>query len=769
MRRSIFAAALFALSSPVLLAAQGTLIPRPCPVPQPPPCRDGRCPIVDPMPCPTFEAIVRTSSVVHASIVGRVVKYEVSETFLNRGGRVGEADYIFPLPKGAAFEDLKLSINGELVSGETLPADRARGIYEDIVRRMRDPALVEWMGAGMLRTRIFPIQPGEEKRVVVRFQSLLEREGNAVRVDYVRGTPPRAQRGGIMRRVDDDVDSRTGGDEESSNAFVLSWPRSTEYGDPYSPTHMLRTRDRDGARIATASGDGREVTILLPLRHPDATGVTVLAHRPGDEDGFALIAITPPATPRRTIPRDLTFVVDVSGSMRGDKLAQAKAAGRRLLESLGPQDRFRIIDFSTDVRYFREEWSPATTERVRAARRYLDDLRAEGSTNISGALDEALHTRPVDGRLPLVVFVTDGEPTVGERNPDAIAALAARQRGDNRIFAFGVSADVNATLIEQLALEGHGTAHFVRQGESVERAVSVLASRLTSPVVTGLRVRAEGITLRQLQPSGPVDLYAGQDLIVLARYDGDGTGRLRLEGHSPTGDVSWTTQARFPRRERNNPFVARLWAAQRLGWLAAEKRRHGGTSELDAEIRTLGETYGIPTEFSSYLVVEPGMRLARGQTDATLQSVVTAGAAPGASVDQSRRNAAAAPSAPPAAELRFEAAKSAAAQREMKSVAALDEVTSGSGAGLKRVGTRIFSLREKTWTDSRYVPGMPAVRVKAYSPLYFALVSRLDGLSEALVLGDRVIVAGRAVAIEIAPDGAERVDDTVVADLVRNW
>lgn len=768
MRRSLFVATVLAVLSPVLLLAQGTLIPRPCPVPQPPPCRDGRCPIVEPMPCPTFETILRTSSVVHASIVGRVVKYEVSETFLNRGGRVGEADYIFPLPKGAAFEDLKLSINGELVSGETLPADRARGIYEEIVRRMRDPALVEWMGAGMLRTRIFPIQPGEEKRVVVRFQSLLEREGNAVRVDYVRGTPPRAQRGGMMRPLIDDAASRTGGDEESSNAFSLTWPRGAEYGDPYSPTHLLRTRDRDGMRIATASGDGREVTVLLPLRRPDATGVTVLAHRPGDGDGFALIAITPPARPRRTVPRDLTFVVDVSGSMRGDKLTQAKAAGRRLLESLGPQDRFRIIDFSTDVRYFRDEWSPATPERVREARRYLDDLRADGSTNISGALEEALTARPADGRLPLVVFVTDGEPTVGERNPDAIAALAARQRGENRIFAFGVSADVNATLIEQLALEGHGTAHFVRQGESVERAVSLLASRLASPVVTGLRVRADGVTLRQMQPSGPVDLYAGQDLIVLARYDGEGTGRLRLEGHSPTGDVSWTTEARFPRRERNNPFVARLWAAQRLGWLAAEKRRNGGTTELDAEIRTLGETYGIPTEFSSYLVVEPGMKVARGQTDA-LQNVVTTGTSSGASIDLQRRDAAAAPSSPPAAELRFEAAKAAAAQREMKSVAALDSATSRNEAGTKRVGTRVFSLREKTWTDSHYVPGMRAVRVKAFSPLYFELVNRLDGLSEVLSVGDRVLVAGRAVAVEIAPDGAERVDGAVVAALVKNW
>jgi Ca-activated chloride channel family protein len=295
--------------------------------------------------------------------------------------------------------------------------------------------------------------------------------------------------------------------------------------------------------------------------------------------------------------------------MRGEKLQQAKAAGRRVLSSLGRNDRFRVIDFSTDVRDFREGWTPATESNLDAARRYLDALTAEGSTNISGALEEAFAIEPAHGRLPLVVFVTDGEPTVGERSPDAIAARVSRLRGGARLFTFGVSADVNATLIEQLALEGRGTAHFVRTGESVEHAVSLLATRLTSPVITDVRVRADGVTLRQLQPQLPVDLYAGQDLILLARYDGNGDATIRLDGQSAEGPVHWSTRASFPAHERSNPFVGRLWAAQRLGWLAAEKRKNGGTTELDAEIKSLGERFGIPTEFSSYLVVEPGMQI----------------------------------------------------------------------------------------------------------------------------------------------------------------
>src|SRR5213076_967404 len=162
----------------------------PCPVP--PPCRQGEpcvmrsCGIVSP-------DVVRQSSDVRVNLIDAVLRYEVTETFVNRGSRLGEADYIFPLPKGAAFQDLKLSINGEMVAGETMNAGEARRIYEEIVRRQRDPALVEWMGHGLLRARIFPINPGEEKRVVVRFQSVAEREGDALRVEYFRGASTSAR------------------------------------------------------------------------------------------------------------------------------------------------------------------------------------------------------------------------------------------------------------------------------------------------------------------------------------------------------------------------------------------------------------------------------------------------------------------------------------------------------------------------------------------------------------------------------------------------
>jgi Ca-activated chloride channel homolog len=471
----------------------------------------------------------------------------------------------------------------------------------------------------------------------------------------------------------------------------------------------------------------------------------MLANAPGNDDGFALITLSPPSIRPRPVPRDLTFVMDVSGSMSGEKIEQARAAGKQVLRTLSPMDRFRLIDFSSDVRTFRDDFSPATRENIHAAERYLDQLDAQGSTNISGALDEALSTRVQPGRLPIVLFLTDGQPTVGERDPSAIAASVAKRLGSRRVFTFGVGADLNVSLIEQLALEGRGTASFVRPDESVERAVGIVASRLTSPLVTDVRVHADGVRLLKMHPSGPVDIFAGEDLVILARYDGSGDAVVRFDGQTTSGPVSWTSRVNFPERTRDNPFVARLWATQRIGYLSAEKRKHGGSQEIDDEIRSLGERFGIPTEFSSYLVVEPGMNQRRqlGGTTSLQQTVAT--------------GAGSALNAPAPAAVQFEAAKSAAAQRSATSLSAADAASGvRDEANVRRVGTVTFVLRDGVWTDVRYKNSGAVLKVKPFSDAYFRVLELQPDLREPFSVGERAIIAGRTMAIELTPAGVER-------------
>ncbi len=729
----------FVLSMAFSLPLTAAAMPQIDRVDRPIPCVD--CPTCPPRtPCVRAAHIVRTSSRAVLTIDGRVVRYEITEQFVNRGSMVGETDYLLPLPARAAFEDLALSIDGEMVTGETMRADRARAIYEEIVRRQRDPALVEWMGQGLLRTRIFPIAPGEEKTVIVRFRAIADREGDALRLDY---RPP----------------IRTG-DDGARSTLEVRYAARGEFGRAFSPTHDLELGEQGSLRYARADRVRGVATVLVPVRAERSASVHMLTHAKSGEDGFVMITVAPPALNRTVTPRDVTFVMDVSGSMAGAKIEQARQAGRALLAGLNPADRFRVIAFSSEVSAFRDGWQAATTPNVRAAHRYLDGLRAEGSTNISGALEAALEESYTSGRLAVVLFLTDGAPTVGERNPDRIAALAQRLRGRQRLFTFGVGVDVNAALLEQLALSGRGTAQFVRPEEDVERAVSVVARRLTNPVATDLRVRVNGVRLERMQPTDAVDLFAGQEVTLFARYRGTArAATLTVEGSSVDGPVRWTTTGEFAARAPENAFIARLWAVQRVGWLSAERRRHGATAELDDELRALGTRYGIPTELTSYLVVEPGMQTGQPGNTSRRERRTPAGSVIGG-----------VGAAAPAPALMFEAAKAAADQRAVQNISQLDVAQEGFAGRQQFAMGRMFTQVDGEWQDA--VPtgqGTRIVRVAPFSAAYFALLDRLPALKEAFGLGERVAVQGRAVRLVLDAKGDTTLTAGTLDTIVRDW
>ncbi len=787
--------------------SQGMVVVRP-PICQPAPCAPNMSCIMPRCVLAVRPEVVRSSSHVHAELVDRVLRYEVTETFVNRGSRLGEADYLFPLPAGAAFQDLKLSINGELVAGEVLDAPQARGVYEEIVRRQRDPALVEWMGTGLLRARIFPILAGEEKTVVVRFQTVARREGDALRIDYTRpnsGCQPIQMACQPVIPVNGGVARSDGprGEQvaQDRNEFTLTYRSSDGFGAPYSPTHSLATEHDGNQRTVRVEGDAPDITILLPVPHSTAAAVSMLPYAPGDGPGFALITVSPPMVHAIPTPRDVTFVLDVSGSMSGPKIEQARAAGRDLLATLTPRDRFRLIDFSTDVRTFRDDYETASSEHVREAEQYLDQLEAYGSTNIEGALRRALERANGDGeahesdtveRLPIVLFITDGEPTIGEQSPDALVSQAARELGHARLFTFGLGADVNTSLLEQLALEGRGTAQFVRPDESVERAVSVVAHRLTDPVITDVALHADGVRLTEMLPETMVDLFAGQDLVLLGRYQGSGPAHLRFTGRTATGPITWTSDVTFPDRERANPFVARLWATQRIGYLEAARHKSGASPEIDSELRSLGERFGIPTELTSYLVREPIVAMTSQPMDASVHRQDAAAVplvAPAPTIENSLQGkvlrletqvvtgaavtGAGANGSPTAA---FTNAKAAAAARAATTLAAADSsATLAAGAAgataqaAQHVGDRTFVLHDSAWTDTRYHQGLRLVRVQAYSPAYFALVQAVPDLRSAFAIGERVLVAGRQVAVEVGTVGVTQLSDSDVVAVQAAW
>lgn len=688
---------------------------------------------------PVNTAISRVGSDVRTTIEGRIVRVEVEERFQNVGGGLAEGTYLYPLPGEAVFQNFSLWMGEQELRGEMMTADQARGIYEEIVRRKRDPALLTLAGHGLVRAQVFPIQPGETRKVVLRYTQLVERAGDALRIRYALGA-----RGG------------------TSGTWRLTVPDEGSYGTPYSPTHALTTR-RDHGRldITIDTREGGDIDLLLPLRR-GLVGTTVLTHAPGGEDGYAMLLLAPPATEEGpVVPRDLSLVVDVSGSMSGKKLEQAKAALTQALGTLHPADRFRLVAFSSGVRNFHDGWSPVTPATLREARAFIDALEADGGTNISGALDAVLGGAVAEDRLPLILFLTDGVPSVGETQPDRIAAQAAGRIGRSRVFTIGVGPDVNTYLLDRLAREGRGSAEYVAPEASVEVTVGALMGKLRRPALVNLRIVESPVRFEDLSPAQLPDLFFGEELVVFGRYHGQGSGAVVIEGERNGRRERFTAEASFPAVAGGNEFIPRLWASRRIGDLTRQIRLEGPSDDRIREVRDLGLRYGILTEYTSYLVQEPGMLAERRDVQPLNQAALS----PPASAPVAQTGQAAFDRARESGKL------SRASSLADAETAADDKLAAigGGSAELKRAGGRIFALRAGVWTDVNQRDSLRVLTVAPYSPAYFAVTRALPDLAASLSVGDSVLVAGRRASLQVAAGGREKLSEAEVREFVRGF
>jgi Ca-activated chloride channel family protein len=644
------------------------------------------------------------------------------------------------------FTNLSLFMGEQELRGEVLPADEARRIYEEIVRRKKDPALIELMGHGVLRARVFPIDPGAERRVILRYTQILGKDGDLLRMRYPRVV-------GIVPGSESRETSRPDYRSQRRHPFTLTIrvTGAERFATPYSPTHTIEVRERGRDELEIVhSGDAmaRDFELFLPLRE-SFVGASLVAHAAGGEPGYFMLLIAPPAHgDERQIPRDLTLLLDVSGSMSGVKIEQARDALDEILAGLRPDDRFRLITFSSFVRSFSEDFVRADAATLREARDYLSGVRAEGSTNIMDALREALEPEAERGRLSLIVFLTDGKPTVGETAPEAIAEAAERLRDGERVFAFGVGYDVNTYLLDRMAEGGRGSVSYVGPGDDVEQAVSSLTRKISFPALSDLRIVQAPADLEDYYPSPLPDLFYGEDLILFGRYRGDGSGRLVLEGMRAGETQRFTYAVELPRRENDNDFIPRLWAARKAGALTTQVRLHGADPEVIEEIRQLGLRYGIITEYTSYLVEEP---------------LLTMNQMPVVAMDRAMELAAA-----PAEATGDEAFKQAEASSRLRHAVALEEADAvvagvttpagraghGAASAVRHVGRKLFVLRDGTWTDMTFDDSLQVTELAPYSEAYFELARRLPAIRAYLALGDDLIIAGDGVALKLAADGA---------------
>ncbi len=478
----------------------------------------------------------------------QVAEVQVSQTFHNPGSIQIEAEYLFPVPEEGAIQNFVLLVDGQELPGKLLPKDEAKRIYEEIVRRRKDPALLEYMGRGLIRTRVFPIPPGADRKVTMRYTSLLPRDRNVVDFLYPLDTQK------FTRKPIEKLSLR------------ISIESKERLKSIYSPSHDVDI-DRDGDHHASLSLTEHNTIPqndfhLVYTLSEGAVGASVLSYRPSrGEDGYFLLLASPEIRDKarnpRHQPKTVIFVIDRSGSMSGKKIEQARDALKFVLDNLRDDDTFNIVAYDDRVESFKPELQRYDRETRKEALRFVENLYPGGSTNIDQALGTALEMIRDRDRPSYVLFLTDGLPTAGETKETAIAAHAREANREHaRIFSFGVGYDVNARLLDRLSGTNSGTTVYVKPDEDIEAHVARFYSKLTSPVLAHIEITFDGTDVNRTYPRDLPDLFEGGQLLWVGRYRDSGRSRVEIRGK--IGDD------REQHQRRGRPGSTRRGPPQRL-------------------------------------------------------------------------------------------------------------------------------------------------------------------------------------------------------------
>ncbi len=547
------------------------------------------------MPVPVARAYEIREVSIDARIRDQVAEVQVAQTFHNPGSVQIEAEYLFPLPEDAGVQNLVLMVDGHELPGRLLPKDEARRIYEEIVRTKRDPALLEYMGRGLFKTSVFPIPPGAERKVTLRYTQLCRRDRDVVEFLYPLGTQKHSSK--PIQKLTMNV--RIEGRDPIKSVYTPSFDASVS---------------RTGEREAKVTVERRDILPTSDFRlvytlAEGSLGATVLSYRPtGSEDGYFLLLASPQVKPvdARPLPKTVVFVIDRSGSMAGKKLDQAKNALQFVLNNLRDDDTFNIVAYDDRVESFKPELQRFSSEARREAERFVANIREGGSTNIDGALKAAMGMIPDDSRPNYVLFLTDGLPTAGETNELKIAENGrSANKVHARLFSFGVGFDVNARLLDRLSGGNGGTSEYVRPDEDIEAHVGAFYSKMTRPAFAGIAIELAGTDINRTYPRDVPDLFEGGQLVWVGRYRQPGKTTIRLSGRVGGEKRSFEFPAELAGSGSSGyDFVEKLWAVRRVGFIIDQIDLNGPNKELTDELVALSTRYGLLTPYTSFLADE---------------------------------------------------------------------------------------------------------------------------------------------------------------------
>ncbi len=695
---------------------------------------------------------------IEAVVENQVATTTAEQSFVNDTGSVLEGTYVFPLPKGASISDFYLYIEGKKTKAELLDSSKARSIYEGIVSRMRDPALLEYMENDLFKARIYPIPAHGERKVELSYQHVLHYDAGTVKYVY-----PMNYASFCKKPLE-------------TLSMKVTVKSKLPIKAVYSPTHKIDVNRKSDGEVVVGFEEedvipDKDFVLYYSVTEKDF-GLTLLSQKEEDENGFFMMLISPGKRfqEEEIQEKNVVFVLDTSGSMTdSDKMEKAKDALKFCLKHLKKDDHFNIIAFSTETNPLSTRLVRANKNTVNKALKFVDELEAVGGTAIDEALLAALQHEPAqDGSLS-IVFITDGKPTIGVTGKDEIIKNAKKANESGaRIFPLGIGTKVNTHLLDTLAAQNGGVSEYVRPDEDMEVKISNFYLKFSHPILSNIKVTATNVRLTDVYPKGKMDLFKGSQLTILGRYNKSDSAAITLAGKMGRKNIELVYEVDFPDTSDEATFIPRLWATRKVGYLLEEIRLHGEDQELKSEVVRLAKKYGIVTPYTSYLVVEdeevivrrdgrpPRPMASRSQIfrDGAKESLRQAPGVSGAAdmdLMEYKEKAAKAESG----------ALSVATSREISRLKRLDAPFDDRSSSLeiKHVSGRTFYRQDNSWVDSEYTGGNTDMRITFGSTAYFELLRLVPKAGPFCSLGDRVIFYYKGLWIRIDPSGRDDLSD----------
>jgi Ca-activated chloride channel family protein len=652
-----------------------------------------------------------------------IAKITIEEEFTNPYDYPLEAMYLFPVPPEAVINDFIMKSGDEVLKGNVLPADEARKTYQDIVARIKDPALLEYANNRLIKLSVFPFEPHEKRSFVIEYIQNLE----IINETYVLQYPLKIENQLL---------------EPIKNIRIRIIDKNDEIADIFSPTHFLERAGTDNNEWYFEGKNyspNNDLNLVMTPLEEEISSSSLSYWDIQDNKGYFLLNLIPRIVEKDVIPKDIVFVMDTSGSMSGEKIEQAKKALTRILHMLKTEDRFSIVLFDSDIKEITKGLQ--SIDNIQNYIKIIEDIQAGGLTNINDALLKSVEilSDVSEKRFKSILFLTDGEPTEGELVPNNIIGNVKNAIGNKPInlFVFGVGYDVNASLLDRLAGDP-SKIQYVEPGEYIDEKVSALFTKIETPALNDVHIEINGPQIDKIVPGSVSTLFADTAFRIGGLFKEPGKLMVTITGTRGEKEHTYVYSFDLTMNYANN-FVSVLWAQKRIAQLADRYRyddlNEAQKTEIENEIISLSKKYNIINEFTSYLIAPD-----KFTEETEFRNVTGTGMSYASKVSPDKTSQ----------------VKSSKAVSEM----AQDQIQEGE-ADFVFIDEKLFTKDESgVWYQEGYEDSEnDEIIIKAYSEVYFHLMNMENWVMDLFLLGNEIRFIYNDYKISITEEGIEEIAD----------